>query len=520
MTTKAKEEAAHDPLESLTRAERACLHHINDTMSKGEILDSLREHLEIALTVELATIPIYLYTYYSINRKPTSNNSPMYPPAEGAVPDIPDHVGAGRAEQIQLYANEAGGVIMSVAVEEMLHMSLASNILYSLGGNPQVYMKSPGPPNPPGIHYPVNLPHHATDGPDMEPMEIPLSKLSYGQFWKFMEIEWPETPGAPPEPDNFETIGQIYSYIRCLVCAEALDDGDFQEHAGENQIQPEYYSANNVDTAYPSGHFDASQPPSGANSAAKNAGFLNREDSHAGTDELLVIDSKLKAQQAIATICDQGEGYNPEVIGKTDDPSAQEESHYYKFVSLQARLEKPEGYDEPTKGPKPPKSDVPPITAEEQGYFVVSVPDNPITRRDSAPGGGTAYASAVDQAVSDACNGLYQYMLILTETTFKVTGIQQKKLFNKGMHMSMIWILDKLVQKMREVPLGNGEFLAPTFENICLGTRGEAFANLNKLVKAAEDQIAAAGSDTYSGILYYIKLIPDLPDVSPHWDDC
>ena len=34
---------------------------------------------------------------------------------------------------------------MSVAVEEMLHMSLSSNVLYSLGVEPLLYRNSPGP---------------------------------------------------------------------------------------------------------------------------------------------------------------------------------------------------------------------------------------------------------------------------------------------------------------------------------------------------------------------------------------
>src|SRR5687768_18442357 len=38
----------------------------------------------------------------------------------------------------------SGGVMMSVAVEEMLHMSLSSNILFAMGVAPKLYGKAPG----------------------------------------------------------------------------------------------------------------------------------------------------------------------------------------------------------------------------------------------------------------------------------------------------------------------------------------------------------------------------------------
>ena len=48
--------------------------------------------------------------------------------------------------------------------------------------------------------------------------------------------------------------------------------------------------------------------------------------------------------------------------------------------------------------------------------------------------------------ISDACNALYQYMLIMTETTFRVPSGKQKMYFNRTMHQSMIWVMDKYFQ--------------------------------------------------------------------------
>ncbi len=516
-----------DPVLPLTDAEKELLAQLNQK-PKDEIVAELRTLLEAAITVELATIPIYLFTYYSINRKPSFSDS----------------VPADRADQLRVYANQAGSVIMSVAVEEMLHMSLSSNLLYAFGGVPELYLKSPGPPN--GAHYPVNLPDHAQLGPDAKPLLISLGQLSYTQLWSFLEIEWPETVGAPPEGQNFDTIGQVYSYIRCLMLTDGLKDYEFGPAA--NQLQPDYYAPNNIDTAYAKGTFDRSAPAprkdgktSGAPvgipvvpdapqypSGSAAASFENASDSHAGMTQLLAIDSLEKAQQAIATICDQGEGFNPQRIDGTDDLSGKEESHFYKFLSMQAALTKPAGFNEPQKGPPPPDPGIPVITDEELGYFTFPFPENPITRADGNSG-GTPYTGEVEQAISDALNGLYQYMLILTETSFKVTGMAQKKLFYTGMHMSMIWIMDKLIQQMRNNALadGSGYALAPTFENYNLGDRTVAYSNLVSLATTAVNAInaydAALPAPTppavapYSGCVYYLNLFATLPDVSEQW---
>ena len=75
--------------------------------SEEALFNKLRESLQTAVEIELSTIPIYLYTYYSVNRT--------------------RHTGE-RITSLDLYANKVGSHIMSVAVEEMLHLSLSSNI--------------------------------------------------------------------------------------------------------------------------------------------------------------------------------------------------------------------------------------------------------------------------------------------------------------------------------------------------------------------------------------------------------
>ena len=96
-------------------------------------LQSLREHLQVALEIEHATIPPYLTALYSLE--------------EG-------------------HNQEAFEVIESVFMEEMLHMTLVANLLNAVGGSPQI-------DKPDFIaHYPTYLPHSS------QTFLVPLSKFS------------------------------------------------------------------------------------------------------------------------------------------------------------------------------------------------------------------------------------------------------------------------------------------------------------------------------------------------------
>jgi hypothetical protein len=85
-------------------------------------LDDLREHLQWAIELEHSTLPPYLCALYSI--KPGTNP-------------------------------EAVGVITSVFIEEMLHMTLAANLLNAVGGAPKLDHAAFIP------RFPTYLPHSA-----------------------------------------------------------------------------------------------------------------------------------------------------------------------------------------------------------------------------------------------------------------------------------------------------------------------------------------------------------------------
>ena len=108
--------------------------------SREKLLARLKADLQAAIAVELATIPIYLYSYYSINRTVMSGK------------ELTDTA---------RFSNEAGAVVMSAAVEEMLHMPLSSNIYFALTGTPpKLYTNAP-PPTQHCCHIIIRLAHLA-----------------------------------------------------------------------------------------------------------------------------------------------------------------------------------------------------------------------------------------------------------------------------------------------------------------------------------------------------------------------
>lgn len=474
---------AVDPVMPLTEAERRLVEQIDRTWTRERALHELKSHLQVAIEVELATIPIYLYTYYSIDRTPQG------------FPDSP----------ISRFADQAGATIMSVAVEEMLHMSLSSNVLYALGQQPQLYLHSPSP-------YPTGLPGHTKLGPDAKPLSLPLAKLSLAQMWHFLEIEYPAESDAPPEGGNWQTIGQIYSFVRCIISSRHVHDDDFKQGERKRQIQPTNYSPNSIDTVFPQQAFNNTCPVAAPvqGSAAHVAGFSSRDDSHAGPAQLVTIDSRKAALQAIQTIDAQGEGYGP---SKFDDPSKHERSHYDKFLTLQSHLQ---GYDPGDEHlprlPKPPAPAARQYSADELRAVIFDFPDNPVA---------AAYPAG-RREVADLVSGLYQYMLIMTESIFLQEPAQQKLYFNQSLHRSMIWILDKIIQAMRVVYLDESSAnalsprLAPTFENIDLGPRDQAFATLTAMCSDLNARYGNAAWYT-ADLQYYVNMVPTLPDVSSFW---
>jgi hypothetical protein len=148
----------------------------------------LHRFLQSAIELEHATIPPYLTALYSI------------------VP------GANLA---------AAEILRSIVRQEMLHMTIAANVLNALGGAPRIDSPAFVP------CYPGPLPMSVDDG-----LVVPLAPLSLDLVETvFMRIELPETPQHYPDlalaaqDRGYSTIGEFYDAI--IERIEALGDPIF-----------------------------------------------------------------------------------------------------------------------------------------------------------------------------------------------------------------------------------------------------------------------------------------------------
>lgn len=205
---------------------------------------SVCDSLQSAIELEHATIPVYLYALYSLK---AGDNA------------------------------EIADIIESVAVEEMLHMTLASNVLNALGGSPKI----DGPDFIP--KYPGPLP-----GGVESDLTVNLAPFSMTQLETFLQIEEPEDPlniKALAAAADIITIGEFYTAIANAIAV--LGNGAFV-NPPRNQVGPDLMP------------------------------------------ESVVVVDVATAQQAITTIIEQGEGTTTspeEVVGGGY-------AHYYRYMQI------------------------------------------------------------------------------------------------------------------------------------------------------------------------------------------
>jgi CDGSH-type Zn-finger protein len=141
---------------------------MHDREQRIVTLDDLREHLQWAIELEHSTLPPYLCALYSLD---------------------PDRNPA------------AIEVVGSVFTEEMLHLTLAANLLNAVGGRPRLDTPGMLPP------HPRRVPHGDRS------LELSLLPFGADALDMFLRIEQPAPPGAPAEGDDYRTIGQFYDAI-------------------------------------------------------------------------------------------------------------------------------------------------------------------------------------------------------------------------------------------------------------------------------------------------------------------
>ena len=223
--------------------------YIQDLKS-ADCLASLYPLVQNAIELEHATIPPYLTAMFSLK-----------PGAE----------------------KETWAIIHSIVIEEMMHMTIAANILNALGGKPDINHPAFVP------NYPTALPMGIGTG-----LIVSLAKYSRDQVKNvFMEIEEPENPINFPvkmslmeSAPDYHTIGEFYEALK-----EKIDKIAPDELPGDPKLQV-------VSPYYPS-------------------------------DLLFPVLTKQNAMDAIDIIVEQGEGTETLPI----DPEG-EVAHYYKFEEL------------------------------------------------------------------------------------------------------------------------------------------------------------------------------------------
>ena len=151
------------------------MHRMRELRASFADVDDLRDGLQQALELELATIPPYLYALWSIKDR------------------------RSRAAQL----------IVDVVAEEMLHMALVANIINAVDGVPRLT-------DPAGVPaYPCMLPGGVQQG-----LTVGLRRCDADQLEVFKQMEKPEKPvdvqrmRAAGEP---VTIGQFYDGLAATI---------------------------------------------------------------------------------------------------------------------------------------------------------------------------------------------------------------------------------------------------------------------------------------------------------------
>lgn len=439
---------------------------------KAKSMHSFGYALQQAIDIEIATIPLYLYTYYSIKRVPDQNAIIAYYSQKlmdkGATEEEACKTAKTLSIKIMVYANKAAANIMSVAVEEMLHMALISNVKQALRNNevtdtsgnvskigmPQIVNRAP-------TSFPTALPGHTGD------FKVPLAPLSVTQLANFMKIEQPDynagfgVDGAlPPIDTDYTTIGEFYTHLQKYI-EDNEANLNFDESAA--QIYPDqeynrngYYTPNNVNTIY----YDENHKMQYANS-----------DHSGGLIKVIDVQSAL---EAMALIVEQGEG------SQVDPHDAGEElAHFYKFKELKEELTALRKYlkkeftltlQETTQEYEALKS-----------FFIIELPTNPKT---------SDYPEDI-QAVSNYLNALYSYHFSMTEACYRYDNPKQGAIMLYGLHKSMFFILSVLCSFIMSLTYtaadGKTYHAAPTFEPYVFqpgSTAKEQLIALNKKVPA------------------------------------
>ena len=398
------------------------------TIPKGGVNDrNFAEAMQQAISLELATIPTYLSTYYSINRTP--DQQALFDTILSHIPADLNQNARKIAEElsvdVMVYANKTAALIMSVVIEEMLHLSLSSNVNQAMIGPPNLMNIVPK------LNFPTQLDGHMPEFP------INLGKLSMQQLKTFLQIESPNAFKVGTKENlrvvKYTTIGEFYDMIIDYI--ENRYKGSY--NIDRPQLTPDqpFYSQNSINTVY----YDRDHNPH----------FVSADDS----GELKRVLNSETAIDAMKEIIHQGEGHQggtqltfdkygmpiplPVVDGEVqfspedyDDPEKKELSHFGKFL---------EAY---SLGDHYMKK------FNEHGIdffdlFVYNQLDNAKV---------SDYSSYEDlKLVAELGDAIYTYIILMIDTCYHADKSTQFNVFMYGIHKSMIWLLSEFGNGIRKM---------------------------------------------------------------------
>lgn len=403
--------------------------------------EKLYSHLYMAAQLEMSTIPLYLYAGYSI----TTQNASQWAPGPGAF-----------------------RLIKSIVIEEMLHLSLARNLIIAIGYGDYISFCDP-----------LFLPTYPSPMLNRIPkLELKLAPLSRELVKKvFMELELPAKPDAAPESDEYHTIGQFY---------KAIYDG-FTRLCGVDKAHPggdparirELFKHNRLDLQYVTAYWN-----------------------EGGGGEPQLVHDLRSALTAINTIVEQGEGMDPDqqkVPLDPEDPSDPqarksglfEDPHYVKFRRIA------QGWE--------------PIGE------VYPVPENP--RVDNYPAGPVRDLGLL-------CNAAYTYVLRVLDEVYNTSGkdVEAGKTSRRyGLERKFIAAMQGLlfgvVNQLVRVPIEKGKYkghhAAPTFEWYDDFPQGTPMTDhLRKLCERVVPHFPALGGD--NSVLWLIDKMQPLTMRRPY----
>ena len=231
-------------------------------------IDGLKQHIYAALQLEHATLPPYLTALYSLH--PGTNT-------------------------------EAFHVIRTVAVEEMLHLTLAANLMNAVGG--KVDLTAPGfvP------QYPAYLP----DGE--EDFQVDCAGFSRSTIETFLKIERPAEliEGAPRTVNRTGREGTVHA---------SWVDKDGEEH---------FHSIGEFYKAIALGLEHLHKEHGDALFCGDPARQITSDYYYSGGGEIIAVTDLESALAAIDLIGEQGEGVTNHIFDEEG-----EIAHYYRFQQL------------------------------------------------------------------------------------------------------------------------------------------------------------------------------------------